>query len=133
MILLLLACAPPETDLPHTGNFPGQYAPAASAGPVVVVPIEENGRAKLILIDEEVRRVLLDAGGRPDRLALSGDGRTLAFVWGRTGLASVWTLDVAGGEPVQRTNLGRVPTPGRAPPGFEPAPEGPPRIEAAWR
>lgn len=72
------------------------------------------------------RRLLVDAGGRPDRVALSPDGSTVAFVWGRTGIASVYTVPADGSAPpVQRTNVGieaQPRRPGQPPPGFVPPP-----------
>ncbi len=86
--------------------------------------------------------------GRPERFALAPDGAELAFVSGASGLASLWSLPTAGGEPRQLTNVGLRPTPGAAPAGFVPPPDrGPPRFlgdhlvwtaqgverEVAWR
>jgi len=71
--------------------------------------------------------VLLDAGGRPDRVSLSPGGEVVAFVWGRTGLASVYTVATDGGSaPVQRTNVGLESArrrPGGAPAAYVPPPE----------
>lgn len=77
---------------------------------------------------------IVDAGGRPDRVAVSPDGTTVAFVWGITGIASVWTVPSAGGAPPsQRTNVGLEDAPrrpGEAPAGFVPPPDsGPPRFD----
>ena len=50
--------------------------------------------------------VLAEADGVNDRPALSTDGKTLVFVSGRTGVASLWRTTLAGAPPVQLTNLG---------------------------
>ncbi len=85
-------------------------------------------------------RILADEGDRP---ALAPDGERLAFVSGRTGIASLWILPFEGGQAVQLTNRdlrspavseapldGPVHPPGQAPPGFVPPPhQGPPRFE----
>lgn len=70
-----------------------------------------------------VRRVLVDDGGMPDRPALSEDGTRLAYVSAVTGLASIWVVDVDGGNPRQLTNVGieRDKTRG-APAGWVPPP-----------
>ena len=74
---------------------------------------------------------VLEADGCPDRAAMSGD--RVAFVSGRTGIASLWVVDFGGGDAVQLTNLGlesAPPTPGRAPTGFVAPPHlGPPRFD----
>lgn len=77
---------------------------------------------------------LVEAGGRPDRISLSPDGATVAFVWGITGIAGVWTVPAAGDTPPsQLTNIGLEDAPrrpGEAPEGFVPPPDaGPPRFE----
>ncbi len=70
--------------------------------------------------------------GRPDRLALSPDAATLAFVAGTTGIASLWSMPTAGGPVRQLTNVNVVRTPGHAPVGFVPPPErGPARFDGA--
>ncbi len=84
----------------------------------------------------ETPRVLLDRGGRPDRVSLSPDETDVAFVWGITGLASVYRMPVAGGEPVQLTNrnvLHFPSAPGHPPQGFQFPPwKDPPRWEGEW-
>jgi hypothetical protein len=67
-----------------------------------------------------------------DRPALSPDGERVAYVSGRTGIASIWLVPFAGGEAIQLTNAGlennRVP--GQPPAGFiAPPHEGPPRFD----
>ena len=67
-----------------------------------------------------------------DRPALSPDGELVAFVSGRTGIASVFVVPFAGGDALQLTNVGieRPGAPGQAPVGFVPPPhEAPPRFD----
>lgn len=76
-------------------------------------------------------RVLDDHADRP---AISPDGERVAFVSGRTGIASLWLVPFAGGEAIQLTNVGledrRVP--GQPPAGFvSPPHQGPPRFDGA--
>jgi len=65
--------------------------------------------------------VFLTDGDRP---ALSPDGEWVAFVSGRTGIASLWIAPFAGGEAIQLTNrdLERRRIPGEVPRGFVPPP-----------
>jgi len=92
------------------------------------------------LVETDLWRVRLPDGapervtawvGSEDRPVLSRDGRRLAFVSGRTGMASWWVLDLSGKLPVaedaatQLTNVGlKRGRPGRAPVGFVPPPDG---------
>ncbi|MES2644068.1 MAG: hypothetical protein V4850_31570 [Myxococcota bacterium] len=94
------------------------------------------------LVETDLWRVTLPDGaptrittwaGSEDRPVLSPDGRRLAFVSGRTGLASWWvvTLSEAHGLPIpedasrQITNVGVTRgRPGVAPTGFVPPPDG---------
>lgn len=94
------------------------------------------------LVETDLWRVTVPGGvpvritawaGSEDRPVLSPDGRRLAFVSGRTGLASWWVVDLydAGGMPiaegagVQVTNVGVTRgRPGKPPPGFVPPPDG---------
>ncbi len=74
-------------------------------------------------------RVLDDHADRP---AISPDGERVAFVSGRTGVASIWLVPFAGGDAVQLTNAGlednRVP--GQPPTNFVAPPhQGPPRFD----
>lgn len=74
-------------------------------------------------------RVIDDHADRP---AVSPDGEWVAFVSGRTGIASIWLAPFEGGEALQLTNEGIEDrkVPGRPPEGFVAPPhEGPPRFE----
>ncbi len=74
-------------------------------------------------------RVLDDHADRP---AVSPDGQWVAYVSGRTGIASVWIAPFIGGEAVQLTNVGLEDhkVPGRPPEGFVAPPHGgPPRFD----
>lgn len=160
-MLLLLACAAPETDLPFAGAdlvdtrlgrvelaadelrwrgaplVRGVYAPPVLTSDLLVVAADEPvpagekspAGARLLALrpaGDGWERVTLVEGGRPDRLALSPDGEVVAFVWGITGVASVWTVPTDGGPATQRTNRALVRVPGQAPAGFVPPPREPP-------
>lgn len=85
-------------------------------------------------------RVLVDHADRP---AISPDGEQVAFVSGRSGIASLWLVAFDGGDPIQLTNRdlaspavspsaldGPAHPPGQPPPGFVPPPHtAPPRFE----
>lgn len=66
--------------------------------------------------------------GSEDRPVFSPDGRRLAFVSGRTGIAAWWVIDLATpNEGRQLTNVGLedlAHTMGEPPPGFVPVPDG---------
>lgn len=64
-------------------------------------------------------RVLAPAVGPDDMPVALEDGR-VAFVSGRTSVASIWVLDVANGEPTQLTNRGLAA--GKRMDGFVPTP-----------
>ena len=73
---------------------------------------------------------VLEREGAPDRLALSGDGRWVAWFSGRSGIASLWAVPFEGGDPVQLTNVGLRSGTGGPPPGFVAPPvSDPPRFE----
>ncbi|MDP2308090.1 MAG: hypothetical protein Q8P18_18850 [Pseudomonadota bacterium] len=94
------------------------------------------------LVETDLWRVSLPNGapvqitawnGSEDRPVHSPDGRRVAFISGRTGIASWWVVDLPGpdGLPVpeasgrQVTNVGVTRgRPGKAPPGFVPPPDG---------
>jgi len=80
---------------------------------------------------------LTDWLGTEDRPVLSPDDRRVAFISGRTGIASWWVADLDGPLPIpvetarQLTNVGleRDRRPGVAPLGFQPPPDG---TQYAW-
>ncbi len=81
-----------------------------------------------------VRRILADGDGVDDRPAISPDGKTVVFVSGRTGIASLWRTTLEGEAPVQLTNLGleslvRAEDDESDPAGFVPPPVAHDRIE----
>lgn len=157
-MLLLLACATPErpeTDVPYRGAaewtldghllrlaagrvtgegvaVEGVYDEPVFAGDTLWVPADpgpgDGGVWKITVEGEALRTALVVEGGRPDRLAVAEDG-SLAFVSGRSGLASVW-LRTPAGELRQLTNRGVRPTPGRAPEGFSAPPRHAPAFDA---
>jgi hypothetical protein len=149
-VWLLLACAgPPESDRAYAGAgawtvggarlelhgtvleggglaLSGVYDEPVQAGGTLYVPADTGpGDGAIWAISTEngvlTSRIAV-ADGRPDRLAVSPDG-SLAFVSGRSGLASVW-LRTPAGELRQLTNVGVRPTPGHAPKEFV----APPRV-----
>lgn len=66
---------------------------------------EEDGETAVALADAEgVVTVLADGSGVDDRPSVSPDGKTIVFVSGRTGIASLWRTTTDGEEPVQVTN-----------------------------
>ncbi len=75
-------------------------------------------------------RVLVEGEGRPDRVALDAAGERVAYVAAADGIAALWVVPFAGGEPVQLTNVGLASAPrepGQPPEGFVPVPHrGPP-------
>ncbi len=120
-----------EREPPLDEGLLGQ--PAVAGDRVVWARREGKGSALYALEPGSTPRRLL-AEGTPDRPALSPDGERVVFTWSRTGIASLWTMPFAGGEPTQLTNLGleRAPrTPGQPPAGFVPPPHrGPPEVGA---
>jgi len=70
-------------------------------------------------------RVLDDHADRP---ALSPDGQRVAYVSGRTGIASIWVVPFDGGDAIQLTNVGleHRHIPGHPPAGFVAPPHGGP-------
>lgn len=77
--------------------------------------------------------VLADAEGVDDRPSVSPDQKTVVFVSGRTGVASLWVTTLEGAEPVQLTNKDLIVGEERTgpPEGFVPPPVMADRIEWA--
>lgn len=75
--------------------------------------------------------LIADGEGVDDRPSLSPDQKTVVFVSGRTGVASLWRTDLDGSEPVQLTNTNLVVGEERSgpPEGFVPPPVMADRIE----
>jgi hypothetical protein len=81
---------------------------------------------KLYDLDASSRRTLVAGPAVNDRPAFAADGSSIVYVSGQTSLASLWTVPVSGGPPVQVTNVGLRPVRGqrRPPEGFVPVPVG---------
>lgn len=86
-----------------------------TAGGRTVFAHRDGGRTWIGASDGGAERVLVEPGG--DRLALSPDGSMVAYVAPRDGVATVWVVPFAGGEP-RAVTPPVVRTPGRAPEGF---------------
>jgi dipeptidyl aminopeptidase/acylaminoacyl peptidase len=87
----------------------------------------EFGETDLWKVDArgDVPVQLTDWTGSEDRPVVSPDGRRVAFVSGRTGLAAWWVVGIDGGGAVQVTNVGVTKSrPGVAPEGWTPPPDG---------
>lgn len=70
-------------------------------------------------------RVLVDGEGRPDRVAIDADGGRVVYVDAAGGIAALWLVPFAGGDPLQLTNAGlggAAREPGQPPAGFVPLP-----------
>ena len=89
-------------------NVRGDVLPVGESGRLAMTlrgELEEDGETSIVLADELGElTVLADAEGVDDRPAVSPDGKTVVFVSGRTGVASLWRTTVDGSEPVQLTN-----------------------------
>lgn len=121
------------------GGIERQLGPAlpelAFFGDQLAYPAPSSTGTDLLLVSlpEGVPRLLTDWPGYEDRPVFSPDGTQLAFFSGRTGLASLYLLDLATGEISQRTNVGLESAPrrhGRPPDGFVPPPGSDLRWEA---
>jgi len=93
--------------------------PVFAAGRVVFtrLAIEPIGTELIVLADGK-QRVLAGPETRPDRIALSPDGRHVAYVSGRTGWASVYVQALSDEQPVQLTNTAVHRRKGQPPLGF---------------
>jgi TolB protein len=68
-------------------------------------PDGDEGETAIAVVDLSGElRVLADGEGVDDRPLVSPDGRTVVFVSGRTGVASLYRTSLDGEEPVQLTN-----------------------------
>jgi len=117
-----------DVDLPVESEAPPPPAEPVVAGDRGVQVVVPDGAfcGRLEAREGDDVRVLV-ADGCPDRVALSHDGDRVAFVSGVTGIASVYLVPFAGGDPVQLTNVGLEDAPitvGRPPAGFVPPPHG---------
>ncbi len=136
-LALLLACATPpapearapaaERSIPAESDRPvtGVSGSVASGERTVLARFRDGAMgSEIVAVEGGVERVLVPASFNADRPAISGDGERVAFVSGKTGLASIWVVPFAGGEPVQVTNVGVARRKGErgAPEGFVPPP-----------
>ena len=62
--------------------------------------------AVVLAAEGSTPRVIADGDGVDDRPSVSPDQRTVVFVSGRTGIASLWRTTLDGEAPVQLTNVG---------------------------
>lgn len=125
MLLILLAalgCSPTEPPVDRAGA--AEQVERTSSGRTVRTIREDGARSTRVEVElEDGSLIEVAPHDNADRAVLSEDGRHVAWVSGHTGLASVWVSEVrAGAEPIQVTNVGIEPTPGRAPDGWTPPP-----------
>ena len=104
--------------------------PTVRGDRVLFVRRAASGPATEVVLFDGAEQVLHRERASLSRPALSDDGRLLAFVSGRSGLASVWLVRLSTGELTQVTNVGVTRVPGRAPEGFADPPPGPPTVTA---
>jgi hypothetical protein len=86
---------------------------------------EDDGETAIAIADRHGNlEILADAEGVDDRPTISPDGKTVVFVSGRTGIASLFRTTIAGDPPVQLTNAHLEPGLEREgdPEGFVPPP-----------
>lgn len=109
-------------------------APAVGgAGRSAVVAHERADGASLTWLVHEggrwTARTVVEGHDPVDRVGVDAAGRRAAFVWAgpEGGVAGVWTVDLAGGAPVRRTNGGPRER-GKPPEGFVPLPVGAPVV-----
>lgn len=93
-----------------TENVRGDLASAPDGALVAYTRAGDDvhdGETAVEVVDAQgVVRRLADDLGVDDRPTFSPDGRTVVFVSGRTGIASLWRTTVDGAPPVQVTNVG---------------------------
>lgn len=118
-----------DTVVPVAEEVLHQLAWTADGDRLAYAARQPRTDADLWLVDlpSTTPRQLTDWIGSEDRPAFSPDGGQLAFVSGRTGLASVWVLDLESGASRQLTNVGLAHQP-KPPVGFVP----PPRTTLSW-
>ena len=95
---------------------------AARARFVVVARVDGGPEAALLACAPPEPCRTLAQDGSPDRVALSDDGRTVAWVASADGLPAVFVAPFDGGPAVQLTNRGLARPDGGPPPGFVPPP-----------
>lgn len=89
-------------------NVRGDLQPVGNTGRLALTlrgELEDDAETAIALTNEDgTLSVLADGAGIDDRPAVSPDGKTVVFVSGRTGIASLWRTTLEGAEPVQLTN-----------------------------
>lgn len=126
------------TIIPLGGGVQGDLVATLDAKSLLFTQVadeEAEGESAIAITDlTGARRVLADGTGVDDRPALSPDGRTVVFISGRTGIASLWRTSLDGEEAVQVTNRGletlvRTEEDESDPAGFVPPPVSHDRLE----
>lgn len=89
-------------------NVRGDVQPIGTDGRLALTlrgETEQDGETAIAVANPDgVVTVLADGDGVDDRPSVSPDGKTIVFVSGRTGVASLWRTTTDGAEPVQVTN-----------------------------
>lgn len=122
-LLWTLACAPaPPIAEGGGGGVEGATLHRSSAGDATAWVVRGATGTEL-WVQRGDERWLHTSEGAPDRLALSDDGRQLAWVASLDGLPALFTSPAEpGARPVPLTNVGLQRRKGQAPDGFVPPP-----------
>jgi TolB protein len=84
----------------------GRPAPRADGSVAIARDHGDLGESDVWLVRSDGTARVLAAAPGPDDLPIALPGDRVAFVSGRTGIASLWTVDVRTGATVQLTNRG---------------------------
>jgi hypothetical protein len=127
---------PDGTERILASDVKGELTPAPLGGLLFTMEglAREGGDSAVVLTDANgTLTTLADSEGVDDRPSISPDSKTVVFVSGRTGVASLWRTTLAGGKAVQLTNAhiegGIERDESTAPEGFVPPPVNSDRIE----
>lgn len=89
-------------------NVRGDVQPIGADGSLALTlrgETEDDGETAIAVARPDgVVTILADSEGVDDRPSVAPDGKTVLFVSGRTGIASLWRTTVDGSAPVQLTN-----------------------------